>query len=967
MQHKENCEMKSEKKEISANPDNFKNSHLKRDDQNSRNNDEGRPNSPSRPFKTQLRIISILLIIFSIFIILTIVSYSRQDIAASSITLNDLLGIIKKDPEILARQSITQNWLGLLGAYISNILINGTFGYAVLILLLLLIYFSIELYRKFRISPQVISNISFGLLLTLLISGFLGVLSKFTWIGNIPFEWYGRVGYFLAAISNNLLGITTSLILFISIIFISIFYKLNFKFSTVISNISNGIREVFKREHQPEIDKSKNFNDEGNNEAQNNIINNTRLETPKPQEPPIIREPGKHIEQISTNPQKKEDLKILIKQPQYEAQKPQPSVNYVPKIQAIDFAKITVSNPQIQKEIDMEHNLGYNEKNEDINQAAFIPEPISPNENDVNELKQSNELIEKQIPDTKETIVPSETIKQNIDLEQTINQIVQEKISNTSPLPEPPKLKKEPAKPSISISLSQPIEKQNREDLHSLIYSDYWDERIEYKFPSIELLNPPSTQNVVPSEELEMNARILQEKLETFKIVIDNIAITPGPVVTQYEFVPAPGIKISRIEALADDLAMALKAKGIRIIAPIPGKGTVGVEIPNSKPSIVRFSEVVSSEKFQNSKAKLPIALGKTINGEVYVDDLTRMPHLLIAGSTGSGKSVGINTIINSLLYKIHPSELKFVIIDPKKVELSQYSMLSQHYLATSPDIDDVIITNPKDAVIVLKAAVKEMERRYDILADAGQRNISDYNQKIKQGNLPKSENMLHYPMPYIVVIVDELADLMLTASKEIEEPITRLAQMARAVGIHLVIATQRPSVDVITGLIKANFPARIAYLVASRIDSRTILDQQGAEQLLGNGDMLIMPPGTPKPIRVQNAFISTDEVERICELIGNQKGYSEPYLLPSLEEENSDSKEFDINDRDPLFADAAHLVVQMQQASVSMLQRRMKIGYARAGRIMDELEAAGIVGSSKGSKTRDVLLDSESQLEAYL
>jgi len=960
--------MKSRKKEISANADDFKDSQSTQNDKNLNGEKNGKITDVLHPFKTQLRIISVLIFLFSLLVILTILSYTRQDIAVSSISFNDLFRIIQKDPVILARQSITQNWLGLLGAYISNALINGTFGYAVIIIPLLLIYFSIELYKKLSISARFVSNASFALLMTLLISGFCGVLSKFSWIGLIPFEWSGKVGYFLAAIITSAFGTTTSLILFILIIFISIFYKLDFKFSTIISSIFRGIKDTFKKE--PRLDSEpksqENVDSEANNINDFNISNQSST----------IQEQSKPIEStkpIETATPKPENLRILINPTQTEPTQANPLRTFVPKIQQIDFAKITVSNPEIQKEINKELNLKNNDQVvnpsiEDKNEVTpedIKNEPI-PNKTEPPIIKENtppNEEIEiSKAPEIAEIEVPK------IDLNETINQIVKEKIKQASSEQDNPK--NTPVtqdKPPVSIKINKTNENKTENDLQSLIYTDYWDERISYTFPSIDLLTPPSTQNIVSREELELNARILQEKLETFKIVIDNMTITPGPVVTQYEFVPAPGIKISRIEALADDLAMALKAKGIRIIAPIPGKGTVGVEIPNSKPSIVRFSEVVTSDKFQKTTARLPIALGKTINGEVFIEDLTRMPHLLIAGSTGSGKSVGINTIINSLLYKIHPSELKFVIIDPKKVELSQYSMLSQHYLATSPDIDDVIITNPKDAVIVLKAAVREMEHRYDILADVGQRNIYDYNQKIKQGILPKSDKMLHYPMPYIVVIVDELADLMLTASKEIEEPITRLAQMARAVGIHLVIATQRPSVDVITGLIKANFPARVAYLVASRIDSRTILDQQGAEQLLGNGDMLIMPPGTPKPIRVQNAFISTDDVERICEMIGKQQGYSEPYLLPSLEDDSTRDKDLDYGNRDPLFEDAARLIIQMQQASVSMLQRRMKIGYARAGRIMDELEAAGIVGSSKGSKTRDVLLESESQLEAYL
>jgi len=411
---------------------------------------------------------------------------------------------------------------------------------------------------------------------------------------------------------------------------------------------------------------------------------------------------------------------------------------------------------------------------------------------------------------------------------------------------------------------------------------------------------------------------------------------------------------------------MALKARGIRIIAPVPGKGTVGIEIPNQNPVMVRFSQIVKSSKFHSNKFRLPIALGKTISGEVYCADLSRMPHMLIAGATGAGKSVGINTIIASLLFKMHPKNLKFVIIDPKKVELRQYNVLKKHFLAVSPDIKDSIITDPQDAVVALKAVCEEMDRRYDVLAEVGQRNILDYNWKVREGKIKDNENMVFKTMPYIVVVIDELADLMLTASKEVEQPIIRIAQLARAVGIHLVIATQRPSVDVITGIIKANIPARAAYLVASKVDSRTILDVMGADQLLGNGDMLFLPSGSPKPIRLQNSFISTDEVEDLCNFIGNQVGYSKPYELPSLNEGNSGggiSKE----DRDGLFEDAARLVIAHQQGSVSLLQRRLKIGYARAGRIVDELEDAGVLGPFDGSKARQVLMESEMELEAVL
>lgn len=434
------------------------------------------------------------------------------------------------------------------------------------------------------------------------------------------------------------------------------------------------------------------------------------------------------------------------------------------------------------------------------------------------------------------------------------------------------------------------------------------------------MLDKPAQEEIeIPEAELKRNAELLKEKLALFDIQIEDISVTPGPVVTLYEIVPAPGVKISRIVSLEHDIALALAARGIRIIAPIPGKSAIGVEIPNAEASPV-FARTVLA-KIKESKAELPMALGKTISGDVFITDLAKMPHMLIAGSTGAGKSVGINMMITSLLYAKHPSEVKFVIVDPKKIELSFYKMLNKHFLAVSPDLDEEIITSPTNALLALKAVEYEMEKRYDKLAKAGVRNIVDYNTKISD---PKrkpqdTENMKHYKMPYIVVIIDELADLMITAGKEVEEPIARLAQLARAVGIHLIVATQRPSVNVITGTIKANFSARVAYQVATKIDSRTILDMNGAEQLLGRGDMLFLPGGMPKPIRIQNAFISTDEVEKITNFIYVQPGYSKRYFLPSLYEKKKSAEGNFLADIDPMFEDAARVIVRHQQGSVSL------------------------------------------------
>ena len=486
-----------------------------------------------------------------------------------------------------------------------------------------------------------------------------------------------------------------------------------------------------------------------------------------------------------------------------------------------------------------------------------------------------------------------------------------------------------------------------------------------YKYPGLDLLETHGSERIIQDPaELDNNKNQIIATLRNYSIEIQKISATVGPTVTLYEIVPAAGVRISRIKNLEDDIALSLAALGIRIIAPIPGKGTIGIEVPNAKKTIVSMRSLLASDKFQNNNFSLPIAIGKKIDNENFIVDLASMPHLLMAGATGQGKSVGLNAILVSLLYKKHPSQLKFVLVDPKKVELSVYSTISNHFLAKLPNEEDAIITDTKKVINTLNALCIEMDNRYDLLKEAGCRNIKEYNTKFIARRLNPQKG--HQFLPFIVLVVDEFADLIMTAGKEVEMPIARLAQLARAVGIHLIIATQRPSVNIITGTIKANFPARIAFKVSSKIDSRTILDAGGAEQLFGNGDMLISYNG--EIVRLQCAFVDTPEVDKIADFIGYQDGYPQAFLLPEyIDEKELEGKEFDLSDRDSLFEDAARLIVQNQVGSTSLLQRRMKLGYNRAGRLMDQLEAAGIVGANQGSKARDVLIKTEVDLQQHL
>ncbi|KXO00036.1 cell division protein FtsK [Aequorivita aquimaris] len=548
---------------------------------------------------------------------------------------------------------------------------------------------------------------------------------------------------------------------------------------------------------------------------------------------------------------------------------------------------------------------------------------------------------------------------------------IEEKVSPPPPPPVEKIILKSDVEGDVEMEVEQAADEEEIENLSDKLVKDFgeFDPKLElsnYKFPSIELLRDHTVGAAITidQEELEENKNRIVETLSNYKIGIANIKATVGPTVTLYEIVPDAGIRISKIKNLEDDIALSLSALGIRIIAPIPGRGTIGIEVPNKNAKIVSMRSVIASAKFQNAEMELPIAFGKTISNETFVVDLAKMPHMLMAGATGQGKSVGLNAVLTSLLYKKHPAEVKFVLVDPKKVELTLFNKIERHYLAKLPDTEEAIITDTAKVINTLNSLCIEMDARYDLLKDAMVRNIKEYNTKFKNRKLNPNEG--HRFLPYIVLVIDEFADLIMTAGKEVETPIARLAQLARAIGIHLIIATQRPSVNVITGIIKANFPARIAFRVTSKIDSRTILDNSGADQLIGRGDMLYTQGN--ELTRIQCAFVDTPEVADITEFIGSQKAYPDAHLLPEYEgEEGGTTLDIDIEERDKLFREAAEVLVIAQQGSASLLQRKLKLGYNRAGRIIDQMEAAGIVGPFEGSKARQVLVPTIDALNQLL
>ncbi|MFH0733297.1 MAG: DNA translocase FtsK [bacterium] len=843
------------------------------------------------------KIVGLFLLILSILIFFSVLSYHRSDVANLTNWLDDFIASFSPDLEFAHRQQNTYNWLGIFGAYTSNFLINSTIGYSCVILpvMLFLWGYSIIINEKRKLA-LFLSN--FLISMGILTASLMGLMRFKFGIFSEKKELAGKIGDFFGETVGFLLGGLGGLIFIVFIIFLVLFIA----FDLDLAKIAGFFKMIWR-----------------------SLIDD---ESPKG-EAEIIDENGDN-----------EDLKKTDSKKQDDGKKLEETKDNLEKIKELRTNKTKA------KLKGLSEALNEDEEEEDtrieiVRKKELDKEIELENKNKVNKTKDDQKLSKK---DENKEDNKSET---KITVDKTISVSANKEDKEYRDLP--------------VVDLTKEILKEKK-------LPEQWEENLDFKpIPITTFTTYPNDGANISDEELHRNAELLTEKLSLFDIKIEDIKVHPGPVVTMYEIVPSPGVKISRIVNLENDIALALAARGIRIIAPIPGKSAIGVEIPNAKASMVSARSVL--EKIRDFGGNLPLALGKEISGDIYITDLAAIPHLLVAGSTGSGKSVGINMMIMSLIYSKHPSEIKFVIIDPKKIELSFYKKMAKHYLAVSPDLDEEIITTPSNSLIILKAAVLEMENRYDMLSKAGVRNITEYNKKLSD---PKkrpadTEKIKHHKLPYIVIIIDELADLMITSGKEVEEPITRIAQLARAVGIHLIVATQRPSVNVITGIIKANFSARIAYQVASKIDSRTILDMNGAEQLLGKGDMLFLPAGMPKPVRIQNAFVSTDEVEDATDYVAAQKGFSKRYYLPSVVNGKSNTGGSVLSDLDAMFEDAALCVLKSNQASVSYLQRKLKLGYARAARIMDQLEDAGIVGPADGSKMRLVLIESEEQLDAIM
>jgi DNA segregation ATPase FtsK/SpoIIIE, S-DNA-T family len=846
-----------------------------------------------------IRILGALLIVVALVLFVAFISHAFTWKA-------DQDKMARKAGQFLFNEDVASgNWLGRLGTYFSHLFITEGFGIAAYLIPTFLFALGLNLF-----SATKIFNLT-KLGLVCLIGLPLIALICTLFLGSFNYSFGGAVGNYLFDKTTHFMG-KTGLILVLALLGIGYaVWKFNYVFSV------------------PKVPKWMNKENADVTLVNNDVATETQQEATLLIDESFAPKESKNKKGATDN--KPLDLEVV-----YKNDTEDPAENNMPLIlNNEEGADVVVANDTIDEDEDENVILSlHHKKDEPIieptpkpkTSIVQLPNPV--NDGEAAATSSFGTLV--QMPNQK----PGVPIDESLTLEINTDPIIKEE---------------DPLVPSAD----------NKPDLKKP-YDPFLDLK-GYKFPSIDLLENHGSEKIVQDPaELENYKNQIIATLKNYDIHIQRISATVGPTVTLYEIVPAPGIRISRIKNLEDDIALSLAALGIRIIAPIPGRGTIGIEVPNVRKTVVSMKTLIGSDKFNNNSYSLPIAIGKRIDNENFIVDLATMPHLLMAGATGQGKSVGLNAILVSLLYKKHPSQLKFVLVDPKKVELSIYKVIENHFLAKLPNEEESIITDTKKVVYTLNALCIEMDNRYDLLKDAGCRNIKEYNDKFIARRLNPEKG--HQYLPFIVLVVDEFADLIMTAGKEVETPIARLAQLARAVGIHLIIATQRPSVNIITGTIKANFPARIAFKVSSKIDSRTILDTGGAEQLIGKGDMLISYNG--ELTRLQCAFVDTPEVEKVSDFIGDQRGYPQPFLLPEyVDEKDAEARDFDMSDRDTMFEDAARLIVQNQLGSTSLIQRRMKLGYNRAGRIMEQMEAVGIVGPSQGSKPREVYVKTEIDL----
>lgn len=807
----------------------------------------------------QREILGILLIAVGIVVLLSLVSYNPGEEAT------------------IGKNVVIDNWMGILGIIVSNVLMRFTLGYVSFICPLLLILWGWWIFATKAFRPLIRMSV-YSLLLAILTSTAMGLPDAMQ-NGTIAFEYRysGLVGGVIARVLHDFLGLWGAIIVLV----VGAIATLRGYFSWSLYSPFEVFSEYWEN----------------------------------------WKEKRRH-KKVAKQAARQEEMDTT-----FDAGQPEPEIAGETKTEGRPRTKSESGEEPLpfEQDEDKDKTIETEEQTEPAGSATDEKESVGEETPEVEE-------DEPELPEEK----PAPEDKP---ADQT--QGVQRSLSKHKKA-----RKSEPGKSDYSM------DEEVIEDIVDFDSSKEKAKRREYKLPSSDLLEAPDeVEEGATREELVENARQLERSLREFGVEAKVVHISPGPIITRYELEPAKGVRINKFTSLADDLARVMRAQRVRVLAPIPGKAAVGIEIPNKHGATVYLKHIINSDAFVSAEHTLTFAMGKTTSGEAYVSNLAKMPHVLIAGATGSGKSVCINTMIMSLLYRAKPTELKLIMVDPKKLELSVYQQLEGYHLITSEDLDEYVITKPSNAVTALRSAEIEMERRYELLADAAVRDIDEYNRSVDSGE-HEGEHL-----PYIVVVIDELADLMITASKEVEEPISRIAQMARAVGIHLIIATQRPSVDVLTGVIKANFPARIAFQVASKTDSRTILDANGAEKLLGKGDMLFLPPAQPEPIRLHNSFVTLEEIEAVLDHI-NKQPRAEAMELPSLNEA-SETNTFSVgNERDELFHDALKLVVTHDQGSISLLQRRLRIGYSRAARIIDQLEEAGIVGGHEGSKARDVLVD---------